>query len=709
MFKVKKDSFMLFLSALLIVTLPAQLRADQTQDHAFVIDLLAKQFEELAEVKVSLATRTPKPIRVAPAMITVVTAEQIRKMGGRTLLDVVRRLAGVSVSINNIGNHVIHVRGVHSYHGKKMLMMINNHRVNELHSGGTAWSFSDITLDNIKQIELIRGPGSALYGENAFAGIINIITKRYYPTNKITNNNEQQQSINFVSLRHGTQETNSGSMLLGSSGEDWSISAFIRLFKSDGFAGVVEQDVLSPAAHSYAPGKTDDWQEQQDIDLLLSWQDFTLQTRYLQKRRGPFINITDALSTGSKRELDHFFISLKWDKKPADIINVQSRLFFVHHKFDNHWVGYPPGFKGEPGFKIDGLIGRPAGTFHTYGVEVVSTRNVAAHNLMIGASWRKHYQFDIRYWANFDPTKAVPTPLAGGLQEVSSWANWSSRPDHNEDDFSFFGQNDWQINNHLALITGIRYDNYDQFGGVVSPRIGLTWEKEKRTVFKLLYGQAFRAPTYAERFTINNPALHGNPDLNPETVDTIEASVNKQWLNLNLDLALYYSQYRDLIVLGKKPTATAAAPYINQDEATAKGVELTIRKELSNTLALLANYTWQSFEDDVTGATLPGIARHRGNIELQWEINSKTFLNSHLYWSDKRSRELGDSRPSLAGYGLVNLALLRQDISKKGLDLQISINNLLDKNYHDPAPEGTIPNDFPRPGIDAMMELRYRF
>lgn len=205
-------------------------------------------------------------------------------------------------------------------------------------AGGTAWSFSDITLDNVERIELIRGPGSALYGANAFSGVINIITRRHHPNNTATADNDRQNHINFVSLAGGTRNTAKISTLLGASGEQWSISGFARSFDTNGFALDIEQDILG------ASGKTDDWQKQQDFDLWLTWRDFTVHSRYLNKRRGPFINITDALAPGSHRELEHFFTELLWRADITETANLQTKLFLEHHEFDNHWVGYPPGF-----------------------------------------------------------------------------------------------------------------------------------------------------------------------------------------------------------------------------------------------------------------------------------------------------------------------------------------------------------------------------
>jgi iron complex outermembrane receptor protein len=668
-------------------------------------------FWDPAELIVS-ATRTPKKLSRAPALATIVTAEQIRRMGAATLLDVVRRYPGFGVSLNNMGNQVIDVRGLRSYHGEKVLIMIDGHRVNEAHSGGTAWTFSDMTLDNVERIELIRGPGSALYGENAFAGVINVMTRRYTAENEANGKEAQGDKKNFVSVGGGTEQTGKASLLYGNRGEDWAATGFAHLYKTDGPELEVRQDVLSlnpmTAPFSLAPQDTEDWKEKQDVDLWLAKGEISLHSRYLHKRQGPYIGITDTLTDGSTRDNDSFFTELKWNHTLAETSNVEAKLYFDHHEFANYWVGYPPGFLGIPEYAEQGLLGEPAGKFQTYGMELLSDLQPAeSHMVTTGAGYRIQRQFDIRYWANFITTMPFPYPLPDGFQEVSSWGNWGK--ENRENNWYLFAQDDWTISEVLSLVGGLRYDDYEEFDGVFSPRLGLIWEANGQTTFKLLYGHAFRAPSYVERFTINNPAYVGTPDLEPEIIDTVEGSVVGTWFGMNWDLGVYYSKYKDIIVLGEKSAPTSPAPYVNRDEATAKGVEVALGRQLTATLSAQVNYTYQNIENDETDSPLPGVAEHQANVEVQWEVLPKTFVNANLHWSSERERSSTDSREALDGYELVNVALLVQDFGMEGLELRLAVNNLLDEEYADPAPENTIYYDFPRPGITALLELKYSF
>ncbi|EKD28481.1 MAG: TonB-dependent receptor protein, partial [uncultured bacterium] len=354
----------------------------------------------------------------------------------------------------------------------------------------------------------------------------------------------------------------------------------------------------------------------------------------------------------------------------------------------------------------------PAGKFRTNGLEIITQLlNSEINNITVGAGYRAHKQYDIRYWANFNTTSNVPPPipLSGGYQEVSSWGNWASEPDYHENDWSLYGQDDLAISEKMSVIAGLRYDKYEQFGGVFNPRAGLTYMASDSTALKLLYGRAFRAPSYVERFTMNNPAYVGTPDLDPETVDTIESSVNYILQNFSIELGIYNSKYKDLIVLGEKPSVTEPAPYINKDKATSNGTELTVRNKIFDTLSLMLNFSCQSIKNDSTNENFPGISKHQGNVELEWKVFNTTFLNTHYYVCCDRERASNDPRGPLEGYELVNISLLSKNIGLNGLDLQISVNNLFDTEYYDPAPVYTIYNDFPRPRINTMVELKYSF
>ncbi len=145
-------------------------------------ELESKTAEELLlffeEEELVIATRYKTPVRKAPAIATVITAREIRNMGARNLMDVFNTVSSIGISIDEFGRDMFEVRGIRTNTSEKILVMIDGHRLNEVYTGSAlANVYNDLPVENIKQVEIIRGPGSALYGANAFVAVINIITK----------------------------------------------------------------------------------------------------------------------------------------------------------------------------------------------------------------------------------------------------------------------------------------------------------------------------------------------------------------------------------------------------------------------------------------------------------------------------------------------------------------------------------------------------
>ena len=128
------------------------------------------------EEKIISATRYIKRLREAPAIASVITAEQIRNMGARNLMDILKIVPGIGTYMEFVGMQTIDVRGMKTANAEKVLIMINGFGVHD-NIFGSAMQYNDnLFVDNIKRIEIIRGPGSAMYGSNAFVAVINIIT-----------------------------------------------------------------------------------------------------------------------------------------------------------------------------------------------------------------------------------------------------------------------------------------------------------------------------------------------------------------------------------------------------------------------------------------------------------------------------------------------------------------------------------------------------
>ncbi|TAK09104.1 MAG: Plug domain-containing protein [Candidatus Manganitrophaceae bacterium] len=134
-------------------------------------------FEQEAH-QLSIATKHLQTVREAPAIATVITEQEIRNMGARNLLDILRRVPGFGTTIGHFGRSEFEIRGIKSLNSERVLFLIDGILVNEAVHGGLAMAMMKMSIDNIKRIEIIRGPGSALHGSDAFIGVVNLVTKQ---------------------------------------------------------------------------------------------------------------------------------------------------------------------------------------------------------------------------------------------------------------------------------------------------------------------------------------------------------------------------------------------------------------------------------------------------------------------------------------------------------------------------------------------------
>ncbi|HJP19520.1 MAG TPA: TonB-dependent receptor [Nitrospinota bacterium] len=638
-----------------------------------------------------------KRLREAPAIASVITAEQIRNMGARNLMDILKIVPGIGTYMEFVGMQTIDVRGMKTANAEKVLIMINGFGVHD-NIFGSAMQYNDnLFVDNIKRIEIIRGPGSAMYGSNAFVAVINIIT--------MNSDDIDGVRLNAGGGRFGTQKYN---LLFGKKLKKLKVSGSFDYYKTDGPGLLVEEDFQTSldgalgTSASIAPGKTDDWIDKYDLNLDLSFKDFNFKGKYIKKEMGPYIGPAYALNDESVIKNSQWHGVLGYEKSLTENLNLAVKGYAKQSEQDKYWEAFPEGVNLGKGVFTDGNIGHPIIKNRTLGTELaVDYLLFNNHKITAGGLFENIDQFHVSVSANSD--SVTNAPLTGGLQDITATQNFNREVDR--DVWALFAQDEWNIMKSLNLTLGVRHDHYSDFGGTTNFRTGLIWSFSDNGEIKLLFGEAFRAPNFVELYNINNNSVLGNPDLTPETIKTYEAGVEYRFGNfLKTNLNYFHYQIKDLIQL---TTTTAGREYNNIGKVKSDGVEVEFKSIWSENSYGYANYSYQYSRDD-TGAVLEDVPRHRGNIGLNLGMGKYINANANLFLTGSKKRPSGDTRSSLPGYALVDLTLIGKNFYKT-TEIRASIHNLFDKKYVDPAPQSKIPNDFPRPGIEFMIDLSYSF
>jgi iron complex outermembrane receptor protein len=643
--------------------------------------------------ELEVSTRRAIPLREAPAIATVITAKEIRNMGARTLMDVLRLVPGMGIAITDQGFFRLEVRGTVTGQSEKVLIMIDGHAMNKNPAGSAFPFFLDhLSVDNIKKIEIVRGPGSALYGSNAFVAVINIITE----------NAESMEGAN-LSVSGGSFDTQKYNLLAGKTFKNGlKISGSIDYMKTHGPDLRIREDQLSGTPFTTAPGNADTRFEGAGINFEASYNNLTYRGQYLANDRGAYIGLGHALTDYNSIKSDNFWQELIFSHSFTKKFSSTMKLYYDYFKQD--WLAkvFPDGFAGS---FPNGMIGGPKAKNRTIGGDIQLDYSISDTNhLLAGLVYEEMKQYDVKAISNFNPNTGQ---YIGPVQDISSWGNWNRNV--KRDIFAAYIQDEWALKDNLSLTAGLRYDHYSDFGDTTNPRLGIVWRFLENTDLKLLYGQAFRAPTFTELYSINNPTIMGNPDLAPEKIKTYEASIGYTYSGrFRIELNYFYNDIDDLIV---RDPSTSPATYANLGRAEIDGIEAVLTGKYSADNYWKIAYTWQDPRDSHSGERIAFVPGNRASASVNYGFSK--YLDSHIdvLWTGPRPRPPGDTRDDVASYTTVDLTLTLRNIYKN-LEVQTAIHNLFDEKYEDPDLSGAaqfIPQDYPREGLSALLRVSYRF
>jgi outer membrane receptor for ferrienterochelin and colicins len=661
-----------------------------------------------ANPMVAIATRLETPVSKAPSIVTVITAEEIKNSGYRTFVEVLRTVPGFEIiKGGNVGTTLPNARGLHF--AGQIRLMLDGHLVNNPFRGEAFANFDNFPVENIKRIEIIRGPGSAVYGENAFSAVINIVTFDAKDINGCK-----------VSSGYGSFDTYEENVVFGESYGKVDISGMTHYRQTTGFDGIVESDLqtitdeslapLFPPA-SEAPGLVQDWEQEYDLNLKMVYKDFYVEGFYMNKNRGPFIGIQSALNDESDVENNYVFVAAGYKKTLNEKFSLKPKVYYDQFDINLLFEALPEGaaIPNESGVlkpHPDGFISNNGVIEKAVGTEIPFDYEVFDGNVItMGLEYRLINQTSVRNSSNFDP---VTLDTLEGMQDFSDTYPFIKEVTRRIE--SVYLQDTWDITNTINLTLGIRYDHYSDFGGALSPRAGLTWAFMKNASLKLLYGEAFRAPSFQEMYTTNQPAVQGNPDLDPETIRTYEAGLSYQFNEyVTSSINYFYNDVKDLIGLRVIDIERNTRRFENEKSAYVQGIEMETKVNIMKDNYIFMNYTFQNPEDD-DGNDLPFVAQHTGNFGVN--VHYWKYINTNLstFVSGRRSRDKTDERETrddLPAYALLNLSIIGKEFFKT-MEVQGTVFNLLDKDYSDPGAV-SIPEDLPRPGRTFFVGLSYQF
>jgi TonB-dependent siderophore receptor len=630
---------------------------------------------------ISIVTKHPQSLRDAPAIVSVITAREIRRMGARTIQDVLHRIPGFDIRITQSGSYIIEVRGMDNA-SQKMKVMIDGHTVQEEANQAIGWTFDTITLENVKRVEVVRGPASALYGTSAYAAIINLVT----------NDGEDVDGV-IGGMGIGSFNTKRGNLQLGGRSGDLEYVFYANAYKTDGDSLYLEQDIYGNA------GNIDFWEKQADFAAKFNYQGWQLNSRYLEKERGPYIGIGHGLAMNDDSVLKQggYFIELSYQEEINKQLEISTKLFYDRStNHDQYWQLYPANVVPP-----NGIIGHVTTEDEAYGAELQSDFQTHENNLLtIGAAVEHHELFNARFFNNIYSG-------TGEVEETKGDLNWIDDTQTTRDVWALYMQDIWTLSEQVTLTLGVRHDEYSDYGSSTSPKIAAVWKIDDHWDLKAQYAKGFRAPSFVALYITTDATMLGNPDLKPETVDTYELSLGYTTPGQFTSRATYFEMYEeDRHLL----TQTNTGQFENSGGTEIQGVEFELKKQFGVLHNLYFNYTWQNARYNPGNSKIPDVASHKGNIGGDYQINRYINLNTNIYVTGDRPRAADDHRSDHKGYSVTDMTFTFSRYIT-GLEIRASIYNLFDKKYTYPSyfnPAGDVA-DYPQERRHYSLDMRYSF
>ncbi len=277
--------------------------------------------------------------------------------------------------------------------------------------------------------------------------------------------------------------------------------------------------------------------------------------------------------------------------------------------------------------------------------------------------------------------------------------------DHHRYIWSFVLQDEWQMADDWQLTAGIRYDEYSDFGSTFNPRAALIWDVTPELTTKLLYGQAFRAPSFLEQFQKNSQIFVGNPDLKPDEIETVEWVVDYRPVDaLRTAMNFYYYEIRDSI---SSIESGSLANVLNQPGVDAYGAEFEWDWRFLPKWRFKGNYAWQQTRDLATKTRVNWQPEHKLYSALSWRFLPDWQIQTQLNWVGHRFLRDQGTRPDLTDYATVDLTINSKKLFGF-IDLTGSVRNLLDSKGRDPAIQA-YQNYLPITRRNFYLEMKIHF
>jgi len=639
------------------------LSTSETKNAPLVFEGLTDlSLEQLMQVNVTSATLTEENLQSVPASMTLFTRTQIQQLGINTLEELMNHVPGYQnyTSDTNQSSYSSRSRRIASG-AREVLILLDGQRLNN-DLFGNVGAIQPLSLKNVARVEFLRGPGSAIYGANAFLGVINVVTAN---------------SINEVDISTGSFEQRQASMnvsgVMGNLHSDLSIETH----QSDG----EELSIYDPIFASFIDSQQET--KQQSIYWRARWENESGGGLSLQARRVD--NTSDggyfsgrASDTYNRFDFGGSFLALKYQHVLNENWEFSSRISESLYEYNATFLAAK-----TPSDVL--VIGRFTLEGNDRTIENQLRWQQGTAKALLGFDYTRNSMDKVDSSAQFLPNPPnAPGPAFGSdTRNVKAW----------------YGQWQDELIENWSYVLGIRKDDFSDAGGQTSPRLGLIWQADASNTLKILYGEAFRAPARNETSS-TNPSQLGNPNLKPEVSKTFELVWTKTSKHHYSSISLFDTKITEAI---EYDTLSQTPTFINRGEQHMSGIEAEWQWSFADNWQLRTHFS-HLFNSPLTvnpdGEDLASASLIYDTGEFTTSFSGRYHGTSH----DENSSEAGFKE--FGGYSVLE-GHAHYQFSPQ-VQLYVNLRNITDKKYVSPAVQS--PNNFfGVPGEGRKIEVGVRW
>jgi outer membrane receptor protein involved in Fe transport len=666
-------TFMLGLGLALVSAFPAHAATDPVEPNLDALTQTPLISDSKYDLKQSTAAKYEQMQKEVAASVSVITRDEIKAYGWRTLGQALASLPGIHTTYDRQYTYLgTRGFGLPGDYNTRVMVAINGNRINPPHyDSGMIGSEFPLDVDLIERIEYIAGPGGAVYGQNAMFGVINVITRSGAKMDggELAAAWQSPQSMREGRISWGKLLDNGVDLLLSASG--------MRAEGEDLLMDFPGADDYGFPTSGVAAGL--DAERDQEFFARVGRGPWALDFIYSDRRKNDptAMFFTDPLAPGQYERDEYVLTQLHYqDDFAGNTLNVLGRLFLGQER----WSGlYTYSYYGGQNYST--------GTSDWYGGEVrLLYTGITNHKLMLGLELQDNTRIDM---SNDVLTTA-------GLEAEVLGSGYRA---------GIYAQDEWRLSDTWSTTLGLRVDDNDVTGTELSPRAALIWQATPATTVKALYGRAFRPPNAYERDYAAVGMQASNPSLEGESIDTLELVVDHRMVHdLNLRGSIYRWTIHDLVSLGSVPVSNVPQ-YQTGGDATASGAELSADKTWDSGARLRASVSYQDVAY-ASGDDLLNSPNWLGKLNYSTPLPWAGLRLAYEFQYD--AQRLSKNGSDLDGYSLSNLNLIA-DKWAKGLEVSLGIRNLFDQDYQHPGSRGNWQNALEQDGGSTRVKLEYRF